>query len=152
MKTDIKILMIDDHPMIIEGYQNTLLSTKNEDQVLKIDIANNSEEAVKAINSARKTKQPYNVLFIDISLPATKDGTITSGEDLAAYAKVHLPDAKIVILTMFNGPHRILRIINNINPDGFLIKGDLTSNALANAFQTILINPPYYSETVTNCL
>ena len=28
MQETIRILMTDDHPMIIEGYQNTLLATK----------------------------------------------------------------------------------------------------------------------------
>ena len=47
MTEKIKILMIDDHPMIIEGYQNTLLFTKKDNQELIIDIANNCDEAIK---------------------------------------------------------------------------------------------------------
>ena len=39
MEQHLKILMADDHPMIIEGYQNTLLATKKENQHLTIDIA-----------------------------------------------------------------------------------------------------------------
>jgi len=67
---------------------------------------------------------------------------------LAMLSKEILPDAKIVILTMFNEPYRIHNIIKAINPDGFLVKSDLTSSELAEAFQHILETPPYYSNTV----
>ena len=39
MEQQLKILMVDDHPMIIEGYQMTLVATKKPDQHLDIDIA-----------------------------------------------------------------------------------------------------------------
>ncbi|MFY0713276.1 response regulator transcription factor [Seonamhaeicola sp. NFXS20] len=150
MAEKIKILMIDDHPMIIEGYQNTLQFTKKETQELYIDIANNCDEAVTYMDKSLKEENPYNMLFIDISLPPSLDGSMSSGEDLAEYARKILPEAKIVILTMFNESFRIHNIIKNINPEGFLIKSDLTSSELASAFQAVLNNPPFYSGTVNS--
>ncbi|HMQ43381.1 response regulator [Mariniflexile maritimum] len=152
MTQHIKILMIDDHPMIIEGYQNTLRFTKKEHQVLEIDVANNCDEAIHLMDKSVEKKTPYNVLFVDISLPPSADGLMTSGEDLAAYARTVLPLAKIIILTMFNESFRIFNIIKTIKPEGFLIKSDLTSSELASAFQAILNNPPFYSGTVNSYL
>ena len=91
-------------------------------------------------------------VFFDISLPSSSDGKITSGEDLAKIARELLPNTKIVILTMFNESYRIHNIIKEVSPDGFLIKSDLTSSELAEAFQHILFSPPYYSSTVNNFL
>lgn len=145
----INILMVDDHPIIIEGYQNVLMATKDDDQTLLIDTANNCDTAQLMINRASKDT-PYDVCFFDISLPASEDGKYASGEDLALLAKKVLPEAKIIILTMFNESFRIHNIIKEINPDGFLIKSDLTSMELADAFQQILKYPPYYSSTVSN--
>ena len=150
MTETIKILMIDDHPMIIEGYQNTLLFTKKEHQELKIDIANNCDEALKYMNKSIEMAKPYDMLFVDISLPPSSDGSMSSGEDLAEYAREHLPKAKIIILTMFSESFRIHNIIKNIDPEGFLIKSDLTSSELASAFQAVLNNPPFYSGTVNS--
>ncbi len=141
--------MVDDHPIIIEGYQNVLMATKAEDQTLLIDTANNCDTAELMINRASKGTA-YDVCFFDISLPASEDGRFASGEDLALLAKKVLPNAKIVILTMFNESFRIHNIIKEIDPDGFLIKSDLTSMELADAFQQILKSPPYYSSTVSN--
>jgi DNA-binding NarL/FixJ family response regulator len=150
MVEKIKILMIDDHPMIIEGYQNTLQFTKKEHQDLSIDIANNCDEALQFIDKSVKTQAHYNLLFIDISLPPSSDGKMSSGEDIAEYARKILPEAKIVILTMFNESFRIHNIMKNIDPEGFLIKSDLTSSELASAFQAVLYNPPFYSGTVNS--
>jgi DNA-binding NarL/FixJ family response regulator len=150
MVEKIKILMIDDHPMIIEGYQNTLLYTKKDHQELEIDIANNCDEAIHLMDKSIKNERPYNVLFVDISLPPSSDGSMSSGEDLAEYARKILPDAKIIVLTMFNESFRIHNIIKTIDPEGFLIKSDLTSSELASAFQAVLNNPPFYSGTVNS--
>lgn len=147
---EIKILMIDDHPMIIEGYQNTLQFTKKEHQDLNIDIANNCDESIKYIDKSVQAKAPYDMLFVDISLPPSKDGRMNSGEDIAEYARKIIPTAKIVILTMFNESFRIHNILKNIDPEGFLIKSDLTSSELASAFQAVLHNPPFYSGTVNS--
>lgn len=148
---EIKILMVDDHPMIIEGYQNTLMATKNEDQVLLIDTAGNCDAANDLLQKAAKNK-PYDICFFDISLPSSSDGQITSGEDLAKITRDIMPNTKIIILTMFNESFRIYNIIKEVSPDGFLIKSDLTSMELAEAFQHILKSPPYYSSTVNEYL
>ncbi|RZS93511.1 response regulator [Aquimarina brevivitae] len=149
MKKKLKVLMIDDHPMIIEGYKNTLLGENQNEYQIKIDIASNCDEAYDLILSSAKGNA-YDMLFIDIKLPPSSDGTITSGEDLAKHAKELLPKAKIIILTMHREDHRIHNILKNINPSGFLIKSDLTSSELLQAFNNIVNGTPYYSATVNN--
>ena len=104
MKKKLKVLMIDDHPMIIEGYKNTLLGENQKEYQIKIDIASNCDDAYETIVKSSETV-PYDMLFIDIKLPPSSDGTITSGEDLAKHAKELLPKSKIIILTMHREDH-----------------------------------------------
>jgi DNA-binding NarL/FixJ family response regulator len=127
------------------------MATKRDDQILVIDTANTCDAANQLMQKASKEKH-YDVCFFDISLPSSADGLINSGEDLAKISRSILPDAKVIILTMFNESYRIHNIIKEISPDGFLIKSDLTSSELAEAFQHILKSPPYYSSTVSNYL
>jgi DNA-binding NarL/FixJ family response regulator len=148
---ELKILMVDDHPIIIEGYQNVLQATKQKNQKLVIDTANDCDMAEALITKAA-AKKHYDVCFFDISLPPSKDGVYNSGEDLALLAKKFMPKCKIIILTMFNESFRIHNIVRQINPDGFLIKSDLTSMELTEAFLQILKTPPYYSATVQSFL
>jgi len=110
MNQIINILMVDDHPIIIEGYQNTLMATKRNDQTLTIDTANDCDTANILMRKAVREK-PYDVLFFDISLPASSDGLLSSGEDLAKLARQLMPNSKIIILTMFSESYRIHNII-----------------------------------------
>lgn len=144
----IKILMTDDHPMILEGYKNTLLITKNANHELIINTANDCDESLNAIEQSIKEGEPYDILFFDISIPPSSDGKFQSGFDLAKDVREKQPKAKIVILTMFNEAFRIQNIINTIKPEGFLIKSDLTSKELSSAFHVILTQPPFYSKTI----
>lgn len=144
----IKILMTDDHPMIIEGYRNTLLATKNANHELVIETANNCDESIAAIEQSVANGSPYEMFFFDISIPPSSDGKYKSGYDLAKFVRTKIPEAIIVILTMFNEGFRIQNIINTITPEGFLIKSDLTARELASAFHVILTQPPFYSKTV----
>ena len=141
--------MVDDHPIIIEGYKNTLSEHYQNSEELEIDIASNCDEAMDFIKKNQKTN-PYNVALIDVKLPPSTDGTITSGEDLAKIVKELHPKARIIILTMHNEDNRIHNILQNVNPEGFLIKSDLSSSELLRAFEEVRVGKTYYSATVNN--
>ena len=149
MKKKLKILMVDDHPVIIEAYKNILESANLTDSYnFSIDTAINCDTAIEKIKKSAKSVH-YDVLFLDIKLPPSTDGEIISGEDLAVYAKTILPETKILILTTYNDSLRIHNILKTADPDALLIKDDLTSKELLKALDTILNNPPYYSATVS---
>jgi len=149
MKKELKILIVDDHPVILEAYKNILASADFEDKyIFTIDTAVNCDTAIEKINFSVNNAH-YDVLFLDIQLPPSSDGKFISGEDLAVYAKENLPEAKTIILTTFNDSHRINNILKTANPDALLIKDDLTSKELLIALKTIMNNFPYYSTTVS---
>ena len=149
-KKKIKILIVDDHPMIVEAYKAILASSELEELYqFTIDTANNCDSAIHSIDTASAHKA-YEVLFFDVQLPPSADGKIISGQGLASYAKEKLPKAKIVILTSFNENDRIRNILTTVNPDGLLIKNDVTPKEFIIAFNAVINNPPYYSTTVAN--
>jgi DNA-binding NarL/FixJ family response regulator len=145
MKKELSILMIDDHPMILEGYKKVLSSNRNFN--LHILTANDCDQAMRQINKAELTNG-FDIVFIDIQLPSSNDGAITSGEDLAVIVNKKLPLAKIVILTMIDYPERLQNLIETIPYDGLLIKSDITSRILLKAFDKVLENEKFYSKTV----
>ncbi len=149
MTKKLNVLMVDDHPIIIEGYKNTLLEDTNSTFSFNVDVAFNCDEALALIKKNAK-KKPYNLALIDIKLPPSADGSITSGEDLAILLQNMHPEARIIVLTMHNQDSRIHNILQNINPEGFLIKSDLSSRELLRAIEEILSGKTYYSATVNN--
>ena len=149
MKKKLTVLMVDDHPMIIEGYKNTLVDNLKSKYDFTIDTASNCEDAINLIRKYATTR-PYDLTLIDIKLPPSLDGTITSGEGLAAHVKKLQPKAKVIILTMHTEDGRIHNILHTVNPEGFLIKSDLTSDELLRAVEEVIDGRSYYSAQVNN--
>lgn len=147
MKELIHVLIIDDHPAIVEALLVMFTVKGLEHYEFTIDVAVDCESGVKKIDESLKIKT-YDIIFFDVSMPPTLDGQIVSGEDLAIYAKKVSPTSKIIIYTMFNQSSRIHNILKNANPDGFISKSDLRSRDFANVVVTILKDPPYYSTTI----
>lgn len=145
MQKELDILIIDDHHAIIEGYKNVL--SKNKNYKLRILKANSCDQAIKAINKA-KNSNPFDLIFIDIQLPSSQDGTITSGEDLAQIINKEFPQTKIIISTMFDSPQRLDNILKTIPHNGILIKSDSTAKIILKAFDAVLKGKSFYSKTV----
>ncbi|MFP2995764.1 response regulator transcription factor [Spongiivirga sp. MCCC 1A20706] len=148
MNNDIKILIVDDHPMIIEGYKNSLMNRPDDGYRLIIESANDCDQAIQKISDSVTSPQPFNVLFVDVNLPASADGAFLSGEDIAKFAKKKIPTSKVVILTMHGEDQRIGHILKNVDPDGLLIKTDVGAKVFVDAFHSVLKNEPYYSASV----
>jgi DNA-binding NarL/FixJ family response regulator len=82
----------------------------------------------------------FDIAFLDISMPPYEDKGIYSGEDLAKLILEFMPNCKIILLTMFTEFLKIKTIINNINPNGLVIKNDLTFDKLLFAFDKVIKN------------
>lgn len=141
---EVNVLMVDDHPPIIEGYKS-ILSFNSHGYVLDTTAAYSCEMAYDSIINAR---QPFDVVFLDLTLPPFPEKRLNSGEDLIPIVRKHHPDAKAVILTSHSESIVLFKIINEHNPEGLLIKSDFQSSDLLIAFDTIVRGERYYSPTV----
>ncbi|PIA79297.1 hypothetical protein BFR04_00110 [Gaetbulibacter sp. 4G1] len=148
-----RILLIDDHPLITNAYKQTLNQITQESKALKfiIDTANDCDTAILKINKATK-KNPYDIAFLDIRLPASKDKKILGGEDLGVLLKKRFENIKIIVSTTFNDSYMVSCIFKKVNPEALLIKGDLTSDILNEAVKAVISDPPYYSKSVIKIL
>ena len=140
------ILIVDDHPFIIDGYKNAITRykpdlyeysfTQGKDCKTGYDIVTNPET------------QPFDVAFLDISMPVYEEKGIHSGEDLAKIIMEFMPNCKIILLTMYTELLKLKNIIDTINPAGLVIKNDLTFDELLFGFDIVLKNEIYYSHSV----
>jgi DNA-binding NarL/FixJ family response regulator len=144
MKT-LNVFMADDHPFIIEAYNNTINSYADEYKITVIK-ASDCKEAYDVLSSAETVN--FDLAFLDVSMPPYEEKNILSGEDVARVLRNKQPHCKVVLLTMLSDSLRVLNIIKNINPNGLIIKNDLTFDELKNAFERIIHGENYYSQTV----
>ncbi|MDG2194278.1 MAG: response regulator transcription factor [Polaribacter sp.] len=150
------VLIIDDHPLISEAYKNALniieIESESAEISFGIETANNCDTAFAKIKESAKKRVPFDLIFLDIKLPPSKEGKIRSGEDLGIRIKSLLPNSKIIISTTFNDNYRIHSIFQSLSPDGFLIKNDINPQELITAIKAVISNSPYYSITVVKML
>ena len=144
------ILIVDDHPFIIEGYKNAITRYHPEQYSFYIDRAIDCQSAYNFITNP--DTPICDIAFLDISVPPYAEKNIYSGEDVAKLLLQYMPNCKIILLTMFTELLNIKTIINTINPSGLVIKYDLTFDELLFAFDTVLKNEKYYSESVLKML
>lgn len=143
---DLKILMIDDHPPIIEGYK-IILSQNEFGYKITTSTANDCETAYNIITNT-VASESFDLVFIDITLPSYSEKSIYSGEDLIPIIRKYQPNTKIVVLTSHAESIVLSRVLNNYNPEGILVKSDITSDELLVAFSSFVKDERYYSKTV----
>jgi len=145
MTKSMNILIVDDHPFIIQAYKNALDKYSQQGYEFDVVQANNCKSGYENIVESKKS---FDVAFFDISMPEYAEKGIYSGEDLAVLMKSEMPSCKVILLTMHTELLKINNIIKNINPNGLIIKNDLTFDELIFAFDKIINNESYYSQTV----
>lgn len=111
----IRILTVDDHPLLRKG----IAALVNGEPDLKlIAEASNGEEAVVAYRS----HQP-DVTLMDLQMPG--------GDGLQAIESIRseFPDARIIILTTYNGDVQVLRALR-AGARGYILKGHVHKELL----------------------
>jgi DNA-binding NarL/FixJ family response regulator len=144
------ILIVDDHPFIIQGYKNAITRYNPSKYEFLISEAKDCESAYNLITNADTVA--FDIAFLDISMPPYEEKGLYSGEDLAKLILKVMPNCKIILLTMFTEFLKIKTIIKNINPHGLVIKNDLTYDELLFAFNKVIKNEQYYSQSVLKML
>lgn len=142
---ELQVLMVDDHPPIIEGYKS-ILSFNTFGYQLNTTAAHSCEGAYNIIVDV---KNPFDVVFLDLTLPPYPEKKIASGEDLVPIVKRYQPNAKIIILTSHSESIVLFKIMKEHHLDGVLVKSDFQSKELLTAFDTVVKGGSYFSETIT---
>lgn len=153
-KPKYNVLLVEDHPMILEGYENAFLKVKKQYKDIEFNI-DNAQDCNKAINLIKRycsKNQVLDIVFLDIRLPCESKGNLISGEDIGIEIRKMSPETKIIVATSLNDNYRIHGIFKSINPEGFLVKTDTTSKEIIEAIASIINNVPYYSKTILKLL
>ena len=142
----VKILMIDDHPGMIEGYK-AMLNLTSEKHTLEITAAYNCKDAYLIITD-EKNASLFDIVFLDYSIPPFPEMKINNGEDLGVTIRKYMPDTKIIMLTAHFDAIRLYNVVKKIQPNGLLIKSDYKPPHLIEAFERVLDGDIYYTPLV----
>lgn len=151
MKKELKILMVDDHPIILEGYRNILLQNRADIAKMSIDTAISCDEANERIEFSLRGKT-YDIVFLDIGLPPSSNGEFLSGEDIGKKLRKVSPTTRLAVFTMLIQNLRLLNIFKSLNPDAFMIKSDVSSKEFLQAFDNLCNGKTYSSQTIQDLM
>jgi DNA-binding NarL/FixJ family response regulator len=132
----IKIIIADDHQIIIDGLRMLL---GEEDQ---LQIVGDALNGVTLINKIPKL-QP-DLVILDLGMP------VMDGMEAALKIKELYPTLKILVLTTYSEPHRIKKMLK-ININGYLLK-DAGKTKLLEAIYSIMDGNTYYDRRVTDII
>jgi len=128
----IKVLVVDDHSLVIEGISSLLESEEG------IEIIGSAVDGRKCLEFLEKNHT--DVVILDINLPDI------SGLDLCKQLKNQIPNLKIIALSTFNQSTYINKMMAN-GADGYLLK-NVGKTELTEAIKKVFNGQTVLSEEV----
>ncbi|MBI4429603.1 MAG: response regulator transcription factor [Ignavibacteriales bacterium] len=129
----IRILLVDDHPIVLSGLRNALSSHPG------FEIAGEAADGEKAVAMAKELRP--DIILMDISLPGM------NGLEATKVLKKEVQKAKVVMLTMHNNKEYVLEIIRS-GAWGYLLK-DTSPAELTRAIESVYKGETFFSPSVS---
>ena len=130
----IKILLVDDHTLVIEGMKALL------ERMPYIEIAGTAGNAFDAIALLKKTGA--DIAFVDINLPDI------SGIELCSKIRKEFPYTQVIALSTFKQRSFVTQRIGN-GAAGYLVKS-ADREEIETAIQSVLAGKMYFSNEIGN--
>lgn len=144
MENKTRILVVDDHQLVIQGILCSLKEVGDFDVV----TSNNCDDAFQLIKNNQKTN-PFQLLFTDLSFDnTTEDTLIDGGEELIKAIRNNDFDIKIAVITGHTETNRVYNVISNLNPNAYLLKSKCDATEIGFAIQKMLTNDYYYTHEI----
>lgn len=142
-KDALNILIVDDHPAMIEGYKSILASEYCLSNWSITEVYN----CEAAYNQLTKADVSFDLILLDLALPPYELVKIFSGEDLAKLARKISPSTKLMMLTSHTEAFILYNLLKKINPEAVLVKSDFRAEEFLKAFEIIFQDGTYYSQS-----
>ncbi|WP_430614404.1 response regulator [Flavobacterium sp. JP2137] len=138
-------LIVDDHPLIIEGYVHILESAYPY-------FSYHKAHTVDQAYAIMKRENHIDCFILDFDLPPCEVRSIWDGADLAKEIRRYFPRAKVVMVTAHDEILTVYNIHKKVFPDAYMIKKDVTAAVLVKAVECIQNEDRFYSDTVKKCM
>lgn len=145
------ILVVDDHPLTVEGYIYALSRSLKSEEELNFIRASDCESAFLEIEKLRISNQWLDLIIVDYGLPKYEDRGWENGGHIVSYVKEVMPYCKTMVLTAHTEVLLVYDIIKNVRPHGLAIKNDISPTNLPKMIEEVLEGNYFLSPLVKQC-
>ena len=131
-KARIKVLLVDDHPVVRRGIAACL---NRHEQIELVGEAANGREALEKA----RTLSP-DVVITDVEMP------VMNGADLAIALGKELPATRVLVLSVYHAPGHVLRMVQ-AGATGYMFKESPPEELIRGILQ-VARGEPFFSENV----
>lgn len=148
-----RILVIDHHPLTLDGYIASILKITNNVFNFSFLKATNCLQGYKIISESYIGNKPIDAILLDIDLLPYLEKNIFCGGDLALHFKDKFPNSKVIFITSSQEGIKLKKIIDTVKPSGLLHKSDIDALILKSLFNKVVKgNPCYFTPTIVNAI
>lgn len=151
MSTKLRILIVDDHPFILDAYIN-LISCSLENYELEFIRSSNTKEAYNLVKINYNESKTIDLAIFDISMPEYYEMNIYDGIDLALDFKNKFNDAKVLMISMHAEGCIINKVFKELKPNGIINKSDIDFESFSEIFSKVSNGEFFISETMLDAL
>jgi two-component system, NarL family, response regulator NreC len=144
---ELKILLIDDHPVFTDYYKSQFEEISKK---IEIKATNTLEDAYNILFS--NGNNCFDLVILDISMPAFHEKNINDGEDLAILIREKLPKMKIVFVTGYSSDLKLKSVLLKIMPEGYINKSDISFDNFLPMINKIIAGETYRSKFIRKIL
>lgn len=136
MKEKIKTIVVDDHPLVIDGLKSSIAAYDT------VQITGCFENAVDLFRFLKK--ETAQVIVLDVNLPDM------NGVEICKRVTQKYPHIKVIGLSTYNDPSIVKQMVKN-GAKGYLLK-NATSKELVGAIRQVHDGLPYFSGEIQKIL
>lgn len=129
-----KVLLADDHRILLEGMKNLI-----QDPFVVSEVATSGAEALHFIKSA-----DFDLLITDYEMPGI------TGLELVKAAKAAQPEMKVIVLSMHDDPAVVKELLRS-GAQGYILKKD-THKSLTEALHKVMEGKRFLSDEIAEML
>lgn len=133
---NIRVVIVDDHPLVREGLRKVLELERG------IDVVEEAGDGQGAINMARKVKP--DVMLMDINMPGT------NGIEATKVIKREIPNIGIIALTIHDEEEYVLELVK-AGVSGYVLK-DIDPAKLVETIKTVAEGNSVVDPSITNMI
>src|SRR5690554_423313 len=136
MADAIRVLLVDDHPLVIDGIQARL---ENEGGIEVVGQAGNGLEAIKLAQELKP-----DVVLMDVSMP------VMNGLEATRELRARSPETRVLILSMHDNREYMVQLIQS-GARGYILK-DVSAAEMVKAIETVCQGGTYFSASASQTL